>query len=254
MQIDFYKYQGTGNDFIIVDNRSLNWAPTREDVVQVCDRKFGVGADGLILVQDHDELDFEMVYFNSDGSKSLCGNGSRCAIHFAHHLGLIEKTTHFLTTDGIHQGAITEGAVSFQLFNVTAVSNYDDDYFIDTGSPHYIEFNHTVEDIDVKNRGEALRNDERFSPDGTNVNFVELNDWGIRVRTFERGVEDETLSCGTGVTASALAASFKGLQSPILVKTLGGELEVSFLKKENSFEQITLKGPATPVFQGTINL
>ncbi len=255
MKLVFHKYQGTGNDFVMVDNRSLKWVPTTAQVAHLCDRKRGVGADGLILIQTHREYDFEMVYFNSDGSKSLCGNGSRCAIHFAHSLQIIGNETIFLTTDGVHKGSIHDDQVSFELFDVASITSYGDDQFINTGSPHYISFRNNIEKLDVFEEGKEIRYDERFSPDGTNVNFVEImNDSSISVRTYERGVEDETLSCGTGVTAAALGASVKGILSPVTINTLGGVLKVTYEKGEKGFQKIYLSGPATPVFEGRLEI
>ncbi|MEQ9423726.1 MAG: diaminopimelate epimerase [Cyclobacteriaceae bacterium] len=255
MKLHFHKYQGTGNDFVIVDNRSLSWLPTTTEVKNICDRKFGVGADGLMLIQSHSDVDFEMVYYNSDGSKSLCGNGSRCAIHFAKSINIIGDSTTFLTTDGIHKGSVKEDAISFQLFDVDEIQKLNEDYFINTGSPHFIRFVDNIESCDVFETGKAIRYSEQFSPDGTNVNFVSLESDGIFVRTYERGVEAETLSCGTGVTAAAIAANLKGLGSPIKIETLGGTLNISFTKTASgTYQDIYLTGPATPVFIGEINL
>lgn len=255
MELHFYKYQGTGNDFVIIDNRELNWKPDNDVVRRICNRRFGVGADGLMLIQNHSEHDFEMVYFNADGSKSLCGNGSRCAIHLANRLEIIGNQTTFLTTDGVHKGAIADGRVSFQLFDMPVLDRIDNDYFIDNGSPHYIRFVEDLESEDVFSKGKAIRNDKRFAPGGTNVNFVEvIGDSEVFVRTYERGVENETLSCGTGVTAAALASSLKGLKSPVKIKTPGGDLQVTFEKRENGFRNVFLSGPATPVFEGQIRI
>ncbi len=255
MKLSFYKYQGTGNDFVIVDNRSLQWSPGTDQVARICDRKLGVGADGFILIQNHDKCDFEMVYFNSDGSKSLCGNGSRCAIHFAKYLQIIENDTAFLTTDGVHKGHIFNDEISFELFNVKNIISYGEDQFINTGSPHYLAYRPNIESLDVFQEGKEIRYNEKFSPHGTNVNFVEIlaNDT-ISVRTYERGVENETLSCGTGVTAAAIGASTKGISSPVKIKTFGGVLNVSFNKTNEGYKNIYLSGPATPVFEGSIEI
>jgi len=251
MEIHFYKYQGTGNDFVIVDNRELKWKPTSATISRICDRRFGVGADGLMLIQNHADHDFEMIYFNADGSKSLCGNGSRCAIHLANQLGIIGNRTTFLTTDGVHQGSIAADLVSFEILDPPSFDLIGSDYFIDNGSPHYIRFVSEVESEDVVSQGRAIRNDPRFSPGGTNVNFVELiGDSEIFVRTYERGVENETLSCGTGVTAAALASALKGLKSPVQIKTPGGNLKVTFERDKDSFRNVFLAGPATFVFDG----
>ena len=255
MELSFHKYQGTGNDFVVVDNRQLRWEPEVEQVRLICDRKFGVGADGLILIQDHEEHDFEMIYFNSDGSKSLCGNGSRCAIHFVYSLGLIQNETTFLTTDGIHRGTITEDGIGFELFDVTDIRSMGDDIFIDTGSPHYLIFGDAIDQVEVVEEGRKIRYDKRFAPQGTNVNFIEIKSTNeIAVRTYERGVEDETLSCGTGVTAAALGASIHGVRSPVRIGTKGGFLQVDFEKEGDLFRNILLTGPAQPVFTGTFEV
>ena len=240
----------------MVDNRRLGWSPTSAQVVFLCNRRTGVGADGLILIQEHPEVDFEMIYFNSDGSKSLCGNGSRCAIHFAHSLGMISSTTTFLTTDGIHRGEIDGSTVSFELFDVAEVEELDgNSQFVNTGSPHYLEYRDELDQLNVYEEGRKIRYDERFSPGGTNVNFVQIiEESGLRVRTYERGVEEETLSCGTGVTAAALGASLRGIESPVAIQTRGGNLEVSFERNDAGFKNIFLTGPATPVYAGKINL
>lgn len=255
MNLSFHKYQGTGNDFVIVDNRILVWSPKTNEVANICDRKLGVGADGLILIQNHADYDFEMIYFNSDGSKSLCGNGSRCAIHFAHSLQIIGIETQFLTTDGVHKGYVHENEISFELFDVDSIRSFGNDQFINTGSPHYIAYRPNIESLDVFHDGKSIRYDEKFSPDGTNVNFVEIiGKDAISVRTYERGVENETLSCGTGVTAAAIGASTKGISSPVTIKTLGGVLSVSFNKTDEGYKNIYLSGPATPVFEGSIEI
>jgi len=255
MELYFYKYQGTGNDFVIVDNREINWMPDNQLITQICDRRFGIGADGLMLIQKNAEFDFEMIYFNSDGSKSLCANGSRCAMHLAHQLGIIGSHTTFLTTDGVHTGTIADQWVSFQIFDLPDFDLIDKDYFIDNGSPHYVRFVDDAGKEDVFSKGKAIRNESRFSPGGTNVNFVEIiGNSELFVRTFERGVEDETLSCGTGVTAAALAATHKGLKSPITVKTAGGELTVNFDQDQSGFKGIFLSGPTVPVFEGKITI
>ena len=262
--IKFYKYQGTGNDFVMIDDRNEIFPYTQtsaEDfdvsiISNLCDRKFGVGADGLILIRNHDDYDFQMIYFNADGSQSLCGNGSRCAVHFANYLGIIGNTTRFMAVDGKHEAFIERGLIHLKMHDVSEVRKINGHWYIDTGSPHYIKFIDNISRFDVYNEGKVIRSDEQFAPGGTNVNFVErIGDNELFVRTFERGVEDETLSCGTGVTAVSLAASYKNLASPVKVKTRGGELQVSFNKtKEEKFEDIYLIGPAGMVFEGVINI
>lgn len=256
MILKFQKYQGTGNDFILVDDRGRNFPSNRSDIVTwLCDRKLGVGADGLMLIQEHPELDFNMVFFNPDGSKSLCGNGSRCAIAFAQSLGLAGEKTTFETTDGVHEGFVKDTTYYFHLHDVEKVKSVSKGYYIDTGSPHHIQFEESVDDLDVVALGSEIRYSASYAPKGTNVNFVETLEDHIKVRTYERGVENETLSCGTGVTACALAAGIESYKSPVRIRTKGGELSVSFTQKDdNRFTDIYLAGPAKKVFEGEIQL
>ncbi len=256
MTIPFHKYQGTGNDFIMIDDRSNDFPVSDALISKLCNRRFGIGADGLILIRTHATLDFEMVYYNADATQSLCGNGSRCAVNFAKSLGIISDTTKFLTVDGIYHAAIDDEIVSLSMKNINVIDLIGEDYFINNGSPHHITFTHNNQAADVYNQGKSIRESSQYQPDGTNVNFVEILSKNIiHVRTYERGVENETLSCGTGVTASALAASFKGVQSPVNITTKGGGLKVSFTKKgDTSFENIVLSGPAELVFEGEIVL
>lgn len=259
MKLNFTKYQGTGNDFIMIDDRERTFPENLALIPQLCDRKLGIGADGLILIREHESLDFEMVYFNADGSQSMCGNGSRCAVNFAKSLGMVNGgTTHFLSTDGPHMAILTpEEHVELQLADVASVTRYpDNDLFINTGSPHHIRFVDNVKDYDVFGNGKSIREDAERYPDGTNVNFVEvLDEQSIYVRTFERGVEDETLSCGTGVTAASLAAGLKKANSIVKIKTLGGQLQVRFDNTEaDNFHNVFLIGPAEQVFEGQIEI
>ena len=262
--IKFYKYQGTGNDFVMIDDRDQHFPydPAQPDkpgtgiIPRICDRKFGVGADGVILIRNHVGYDFEMIYFNADASQSLCGNGSRCAVHFANYLGIIKKSTRFLAIDGMHEAFIEDGLIHLKMHDVSEVKRMNGHFYIDTGSPHFIKFIDGLEGFDVYGEGKTIRSDQQFAPDGTNVNFVETGVANeLFVRTFERGVEDETLSCGTGVTAVSLAASFKNFASPVKIKTRGGVLQVSFKRvNEQKFEDIYLIGPAGMVFEGSINI
>jgi diaminopimelate epimerase len=250
--MNFSKYQGTGNDFILINNwgGSLNFNP--EQIQLLCDRKFGIGADGLILIEKDEETAFFMNYYNSDGSQSFCGNGSRCAVQFAIDEDLISGNTFtFRAIDGIHESRKLE-QIQIQMLNVQGVEKrLDNQYFVNTGSPHLIQIEEDL-DIDVDAIGRKLRNEEDFKPGGTNVNFMKiLTNSEITIRTYERGVEAEPLSCGTGVTACALvAADVHQFQSPVIIHTCGGELKVSFDKTENGFENIWLIGPAEFVFKG----
>jgi diaminopimelate epimerase len=262
MTIDFCKYQGTGNDFIMIDNRR-QWFPADNEqlVAGLCHRRFGIGADGLILVQEHPDFQFEMVYFNADGRRgSLCGNGGRCTVAFARRLGLIQQNAHFLAADGPHDARIDEQElVWLQMSNVQNINSWNGNYFLNTGSPHVVQFEHNLADFPVYERGKEIRWLPDFAPDGTNVNFVEIRAANnLYVRTYERGVEDETYSCGTGVTAAALAyhASHKqqsaGEQQLVHIQTLGGNLKVAFHHLPESFSDIWLIGPAEYVFSGTL--
>lgn len=258
MKVHFYKYQGTGNDFVIIDNRDGHFDATNEALVnKLCDRKFGIGADGLMLLENADGYDFKMVYFNADGKEgSMCGNGGRALVKFAHDLGVIKENAHFIAVDGEHDATVEDGRVSLQMMNVDHVETGEGFYYLDTGSPHYVSFVDNVSGMDVYAEGKKIRYNDRFKAVGTNVNFVEkIDDQNVKVRTYERGVEDETLSCGTGVTAAALTCSLNGMASPVGIKTLGGELEISFEKiAENAFKNVFLIGPAEKVFEGTIEV
>ena len=257
MNFRFYKYQATGNDFVMIDNRNQLFPKTdKETIKKICDRRYGIGSDGLILIEDNDDEDFEMVFFNPDTSQSLCGNGSRCAVKFAESLGLIKNEARFRAHDGIHLGSIFNGIVRLKMNDVHSVRLMSDGIFVDTGSPHYIQFVTNVKTFNVYEEGKKIRNGGLFGTSGTNVNFVEILEGNsIFVRTFERGVENETLSCGTGVTASAIASSYKKLGSPLNIVTYGGELKVKYEKNgENQFSGIYLIGSAELVYEGMIDL
>lgn len=260
MKLQFFKYQGTGNDFVMLDNREGILSPiSKELIAALCNRKKGIGADGVIAIQQHPELDFEMVYWNADGSQSFCGNGSRCAVSFANTLGMIDgDTTKFLSTDGVHEATLLEQAwVSLHMHDVAEIEQGDDYFFINTGSPHYIRYVEDTAAVDVFEDGRAVRYNERFREEGTNVNFVQSTEQGINVRTYERGVEDETLSCGTGVTAAAISAAVTGHVSNGVCKieTLGGQLQVRLTNSNNKeFTNIWLEGPATFVYRGEIDV
>lgn len=256
MKIPFNKYQGAGNDFIIIDNREDIFNPDNSKLIaKMCDRRFGIGADGLILICKAPEYDFEMKYFNSDGFiGSMCGNGGRCSADFAVKSGIAGKKMIFKAYDGIHKALSEDGIIRLQMNNVRVPGLIKGNYFINTGSPHYIVFVKNADETDVFSEGKRLRWAEEFAPGGTNVNFVEVLENGIYVRTFERGVEDETLSCGTGVTASAIASVLSGHidSKSVNVKTKGGNLSVSFRISGEEISDIWLSGPATYVFDGVI--
>lgn len=261
MQLSFTKYQGTGNDFIIADNRTgIYSALTTAQIHRLCDRRFGIGADGLMLLNEREGFDFEMKYYNADGREgSMCGNGGRCIVKFAWHLGIHREMYRFLASDGIHEAEIdTDGIVSLKMKDVKTIRRFHNDYILDTGSPHYIKIVSNVKELDVYKKGNEIRHSKEFEEEGINVNFVEqLREADkIFVRTFERGVEDETYSCGTGVTAAALVCyhNENGFND-VEVKTLGGTLSVEFDRMdEDNFENIWLCGPAEKVFEGNVVL
>jgi diaminopimelate epimerase len=270
MKIPFHKYQGTGNDFVIVDQRKKQWL-TRNDqarIEQLCDRRFGIGADGLMLLQQHNDLDFEMIYFNADGRESsMCGNGGRCLTAFAHAQGVFDKKCTFWAIDGAHEAMVTaKNWVALKMIDVQNVqSDSQDAFLMNTGSPHYVIFSEDISDLNIYELGREVRYSNRFRKEGVNVNFVEfLGQNEVEVATYERGVEAETLSCGTGVTAAAIATflkkSLKNAAQPtaqhIHIKTKGGNLEVKFDVAQNGqlFQNIWLCGPATPVFEGKIEI
>lgn len=257
----FYKYQGTGNDFVILDNRENQVGSlTGSQVAKLCDRRFGIGADGLMLMNRKEGYDFEMIYYNADGNpSSMCGNGGRCMVRFAMDMGMHKTSYHFLAIDGDHLAEIenTDGNVRLKMQDVNEVEEHSSYALLNTGSPHFVKFANNVEDIDVVETGREIRYSKAFAENGVNVNFVEsVDEDGIFVRTYERGVEDETLSCGTGVTASALMSAHnnKGFNR-VEVRTLGGRLSVEFVKIDDQhFEDIWLCGPAEFVFKGEFTL
>lgn len=260
MKIRFYKYQGNGNDFVIIDDRKTKYDFSAERIVALCDRHFGIGADGLMLLRNSGKNDFTMLYYNADGHlASMCGNGGRCMAAFAFQQGIAGKNVRFDAFDGEHEAVINEVGekgdrfdVSLKMNDVKQVEKDEGYYFLDTGSPHYVEFVDKVAEIDVVGEGRKTRYSERFSPGGTNVNFVELNDDRIFVRTYERGVENETLSCGTGVTASAIATYLETGKKNYLIHTTGGDFGVTFTEENSKFSDIWLRGPAVMVFEGEI--
>lgn len=260
MKIYFYKYQGTGNDFVILENRDNQYDNlTTEQVKHICNRRFGVGADGLMLLSKDDKLDFKMVYYNADGHESsMCGNGGRCLVKFASHQGMFKITYRFMAVDGIHEADIDmHGMVRLKMQDVNQVDYHSGHAVLNTGSPHFVKFASNVEDIDVVETGREIRYSKQFEKEGINVNFVETTDAdGIYVRTYERGVEDETMSCGTGVTASALVnAHNENGFNRVEVKTPGGHLSVEYNKIDDEhFDNIWLCGPAELVYKGEIEV
>lgn len=252
-KIKFYKYHGTGNDFIMIDNRKENFPKENIDLIhKMCHRRFGIGADGLILLENDNQTDFKMSYFNSDGNPStMCGNGGRCLVAFAHFHQLFNDHCTFNAIDGLHEAEFKNDIVKLKMIDVKAISTHQKDYILDTGSPHYVRFIDNIKNYNVYENGKKIRNSSDFIDKGINVNFVEkLNDEEIFVRTYERGVEDETYSCGTGVTASSLSVMLTNNKTELKVKTLGGNLKVYAEKNENGFKNIWLEGPAIKVFEG----
>lgn len=259
MKIKFYKYQGTGNDFIILDNRSGEYDIVSSKLIKnLCDRRFGIGADGLMLLNIKPGYDFEMIYYNADGKPgSMCGNGGRCMIQFATDIGISRTEYRFIATDGPHEGEIDRNnIIRLKMQDVNEIEDHTGYYVLNTGSPHYIKFGTDVRNMDVVKKGRDIRYSDTFKNAGINVNFVENIDAdSIYMRTYERGVEDETLSCGTGVTAAALVSAHNdnGFNA-VDVQTNGGRLTVEFTKiNEHTFTGIYLCGPAKFVFSGTVN-
>lgn len=259
MKIEFFKYHGTGNDFILIDNRENKIRDYNQAVISaLCNRHTGIGADGLMLLELHDKYDFRMVYFNSDGNQSsMCGNGGRCIVAFAHHLQMIKNECVFEAIDGVHHAKVDDNTIHLQMIDVNEITLKDADFEIYTGSPHYVRFAENTKELLVNEEGKKIRNSESYRKEGINVNFVKpLSENEIFVRTYERGVENETLSCGTGVTACALANAVKnGMQGSIeqIVNTPGGTLRVNFDFNNKQATNVWLSGPAVFVFKGEID-
>lgn len=262
MNIRFNKFHGTGNDFVMTDNRAKLLKLSKETIALLCNRHFGIGADGLILIGTSDDCDFEMKYFNSDGNEgSMCGNGGRCAIAFASLLGIIQAETIFKTFDGLHKGEITgvennTWNVKLQLNDLELPTSNAHGYLLNTGSPHLVIFSEDNSKLDVYAEGRKIRYSSNYKDEGINVNFVTVFENYISVRTYERGVEQETLSCGTGVTASAIVSAirFPQFQNKVNIQTKGGLLSVSFVKEENKIINVWLEGSASFVFEGEIKI
>ena len=253
MIIEFYKYQGTGNDFIMIDDRVNEFDMNDSGIISaLCERRMGIGADGLILLREHDTLDFEMIYFNADGKQSsMCGNGGRCIIAFAQLLEIIDTETTFMAIDGEHKGKFTEDEIALQMQDVSKIEGVGDGLVMDTGSPHYIEMVDDLKHLNINKEGKRIRNSEPFIKEGINVNFV-LDAAELQVRTYERGVEAETLSCGTGTVATALAMHYANCieENTVSIKTKGGELSVSFEEFNGGYRNIWLIGEASMVYAG----
>lgn len=260
MQIEFYKYQGTGNDFVMIDNRQEFFPKDNIQLIaHLCDRRFGIGGDGLILLENDTDTDFKMVYYNSDGNQSsMCGNGGRCLVAFAKKLNVIQNTTTFIATDGLHHATVADdGIVSLQMIDVAEVKITPDYVFMNTGSPHHVQMVDDLEHYNVKENGARIRYGELYGKAGSNINFVKkINDTTFSLRTYERGVEDETLACGTGATAVAIAMNAIGQtnETSINLNVEGGKLAVSFDKKDGQFTNVFLKGPAEFVFKGSVEI
>lgn len=260
MKIHFFKYHGTGNDFVILDNRDNRYASvSNKQVAKICHRRFGVGADGLMMLNTKAGYDFEMIYYNADGNPStMCGNGGRCLVKFASDMGIHKYTYRFIAIDGEHEAEIdNNNRIRLKMIDVNEVDEHSSYTVLNTGSPHYIRFVTNIEETDVVTNGRAIRNSHHFAKEGINVNFVEsTGEDSIFVRTYERGVEDETMSCGTGVTASALMSAHneRGFNR-VEIKTPGGHLSVEFNKvSDHEFNDIWLCGPATFVYKGEIEI
>ncbi len=257
MQIGFSKYQGTGNDFVVIDNRVAGITLNKEQIVAICDRRFGVGSDGIILIEEDNEADFYMNFYNPDGSQSFCGNGSRCAVKFASHFLQKSELIKFRAIDGNHEARIDGDEIKIRMKDVNRVEVLDEhSFFIHTGSPHHIIYQNNIGEIDLLNEARSIRYGDKYGASGVNVNYVQPHGDELLVRTYERGVEDETYSCGTGVTAVALSFGYRHPEfSSVQVSTKGGALNVGFKNNgEGNFTDIWLCGPATFVFEGKINI
>ena len=254
--IHFYKYQATGNDFVIADNREGKLSFSGSQISRLCDRRFGIGADGLILLEKDSRQDFKMIYYNRDGSEGFCGNGCRAIAHFAQLLGMIKTDFTFSAFDGDHRGQIlSDGMVRFSLHDVNTIEAKGKDFYINTGTDHHVRFVESLDTYPVFDEGKKIRYSDLYKPKGTNADFVEVHaDKGVSFRIYERGVEDETYSSGSGATASALVAAKQfGLTSPIKLTAPGGKLQVEFETRQNgTFHNIYLTGPVQLVFETKI--
>ncbi|MFA5618825.1 MAG: diaminopimelate epimerase [Weeksellaceae bacterium] len=260
MRIHFYKYQGAGNDFIMIDDRNQTFPVAPELIRNLCDRHFGIGADGLILLQNEESADFRMIYYNADGHEgSMCGNGGRCIVRFADFLGLIEtERTMFSAVDGMHRAFVNKETIDLSMNDVSDIEIHPTHVFLNTGSPHHIIFTENLEQIDVHTEGRKIRHGAPYHEKGSNVDFVEiLDEQSLKIRTYERGVEDETLACGTGIVAAVIAAFETGkiTANEVKVFAMGGQLTVRFVKAVfGLYKNIWLTGPAEFVFESDIEV
>jgi len=260
LELHFYKYHGTGNDFVIFDGRDqdVHSLLTQDIIATICHRRFGVGADGIMILENHHVEDFNMVYYNADGRpSSMCGNGGRCLVAFAEKMEVFRDECSFMASDGLHKATIKDGWVELKMIDVDNLEYDGLDCILDTGSPHYITACEVLDNLEITPAAHAIRYNERFKQEGINVNFLQQMKEGIRIRTYERGVEDETWACGTGATAAAIAFAHQnnllGVQE-IPVKVEGGNLSVKLERVEDSFKNVWLCGPAAFVFEGSIEV
>ena len=259
MKIKFSKYNGAGNDFIIIDNRNDNINYNSSLIKNICDRNFGIGGDGLIIIKNSISSDFEILHYTSDGNLgSLCGNGSRCAIAFAYQNNIIDKNTVFEAFDGVHEAEIiSDGLIKMEMKINSDIIQNKYGTWLDTGSPHLVIEKENTDKLDVNLEGSLIRYNDHYKREGVNVNFVEkLSNETFKIRTYERGVENETLACGTGSTASAICMNYLGKSNSniITMKCQGGDLKVQFNSKDKDFTNISITGPANLVFEGQIDI
>lgn len=256
MKLKFNKYQGAGNDFVIINEFDMQYNLSEETIAKLCDRRFGIGADGLIIVSKCSEADFAMKFYNSDGkTASMCGNGGRCIAKYAFEHELAGETMNFMAEDGIHEAQIIDSKnVRIKMIDVNSVQVFDDGMWTNTGVPHFVKFVDNIDEVDIDTEGRKLADDKRFAPNRTNVNFTDNADC-IRIRTYERGVEGETLACGTGTVATALCINARYHKpSPITIKAKGGLLKVYFENDNKAYKNIWLEGPAIKVFEGETDI
>lgn len=261
MVVNFCKYEGAGNDFILVDDRKGDFPSSNNDLIKrLCDRRFGIGADGLMLLQSLNDYDFNMLYYNADGNEgSMCGNGGRCIAAFSRKLGITGDKARFLATDGEHRAElVSSDYVRLNMKDVISVETGPDYFVLDTGSPHYVIFLSSIAGTDVLTEGRNIRYNARFRDNGININFVEDHGDHLVVRTYERGVENETLACGTGVVAAVICSAIRkkhdNISYTMPVRVSGGSLKVAYSVQEGRFTDIWLEGPATFVFEGKIEI